>query len=532
MDFSQIHYYVPTPKDRNGKVIERNLVVYGATPAGITAAIQAKRMGLTVAIAEFSSYVGGITASGLGAADIGAKEAIGGLSREFFKHLGAYYGEDEQWTFEPKAAQFVFESWLQDHDIDIFFNQHIESVHSENGEIKEIIMENGTSFKGSYFIDASYEGDLMARAGVTYYVGRESNATYKETYNGIQFGHPYHQFEKWVDPYVIEGNPESGVLLGINESDPNLIGIQGQGDKRIQAYNFRLCITKEPTNRVPFPKPPAYNADRYILLLRYINAGVWDAMNLNTVLPNAKTDLNNYGGFSSDNIGMNYQWPDGSYETREAIYQDHFNYQLGMLYFLTNDKRVPQNIRDEVSEWGLAKDEFTQTGNWPHQLYIREARRMISDYVMTDNNCLGNTVIEDSIGLASYQMDSHNVRRLVIDGRVYNEGDVEIPISPYPISYRSIRPKSEECTNLLVPVCLSSSHIAYGSIRMEPVFMVLGQSAGTAAAIAYRNQSTVQEVDYEELKRELLKAGQILVWDDSIQDDPVARMKATFGKKE
>ncbi len=531
MDFSDLHYYVPTPKAIEVKVIERDLIVFGAAPAGITAAIQAKRMGLTVAIIEFGTHIGGITASGLGASDIGAKEAIGGISREFFQELGKYYDTDEQWTFEPKAAKYVFEKWLKENEIEVFFNQHLDEVKTEESKIIEILMEDGTIYKGAFFIDASYEGDLMAKAGVSYFVGRESNATYKETYNGIQFGHPHHQFEKWIDPYVIEGNPSSGVLSGITETNQEKLGYQGQGDYRIQAFNFRICLTKNPDNRVAFPKPPSYNPELYTLLLRYINAGVWDAMNLHTMLPNGKTDLNNYGGFSTDYIGMNYDWPDGTYQTREKIFQDHFTYNLGMLYFLANDEQVPQMIRDEVSEWGLAKDEFEETGHWPHQLYIREARRMIADYVMTDHNCLGDLSVEDSIGLASYQMDSHHCRRLIIDGRVYNEGDVEIPISPYPISYRSIRPKSEECVNLLVPVCLSSSHIAYGSIRMEPVFMILGQSAGAAAALAHQNNTTVQAIPYEQLKKQLLDYGQILQWDNSLEDDPILRMKSTFGKQ-
>jgi hypothetical protein len=531
MDFSDLHYYVPTPKALHSKVVDRDLIVYGATPAGITAAIQAKRMGLTVAIAEFGRQIGGITASGLGASDIGAKEAIGGLSREFFQELGKYYETDEQWTFEPKAARYVFDKWLKDYEIDIFFCQHLAEVKTETSRIKEIVMEDGSTYKGAIFIDTSYEGDLMAKAGVSYFVGRESNAQYKETYNGIQFGHPHHQFEKWIDPYVVEGDPSSGVLPGITETNHETIGYQGQGNHQIQAFNFRICLTKNPNNRVPFPKPPFYDPERYTLLLRYIHAGVWDALNLHTKLPNEKTDLNNYGGFSTDNIGMNYEWPDGNYETREKIFQDHFTYNLGLLYFLANEEQVPKTIRDEVSEWGLAKDEFIETGHWPHQLYIREARRMIADYVMTDHNCLGDLSVEDSIGLASYQMDSHHCRRLVIDGRVYNEGDVEIPISPYPISYRSIRPKAEECTNLLVPICLSSSHIAYGSIRMEPVFMILGQSAGAAAALAFQNKTTVQEVDYQQLKKVLLDDGQVLQWDDSIEDNPVLRMKSTFGKK-
>ncbi|WP_043929665.1 FAD-dependent oxidoreductase [Bacillus sp. EB01] len=531
MDFSQLHYYEPTPKASEPLIIERDLIVYGATPAGITAAIQAKRMGMTVAIAEFGQHIGGITASGLGASDAGAKEAIGGLSREFFRELGKYYNTEEQWTFEPKAALYVFKKWLKEYEIDVFYNQHLEDVKSENFRVKEISMEDGTTYQADFFIDCSYEGDLMAKAGVSYFVGRESNATYKETYNGIQFGHPHHQFEKWISPYVHEDVPSSGVLPGITESSHDTLGYQGQGDHRIQAYNFRICLTKKQENRIPFPEPPSYDPERYMLLLRYIHSGVWDAMNLHTMLPNGKTDLNNYGGFSTDHIGMNYEWPDGTYQTRERIFQDHFTYNLGILYFLANDERVPQAIRDEVSQWGLAGDEFQETGHWPHQLYIREARRMVSDYVMTDRNCLGDLSAEDSIGLASYQMDSHHCRRVVIDGRVYNEGDVEIPISPYPISYRSIRPKRNECTNLLVPVCLSSSHIAYGSIRMEPVFMILGQSAGVAAALAHQNKTTVQDVPYDKLRNVLLDYGQVLEWDDSIEDNPVLRMKSTFGKK-
>ena len=398
------------------------------------------------------------------------------------------------------------------------------------GQSSEIVMENETRYKGKVFMDCSYEGDLLAKSAVSYFVGRESNATYQEIYNGIQFGAPHHKFEKWIDPYVVEGEPESGLLPGITEDDPKQLGYQGQGDHRIQAYNFRVCLTKEQENRVSFPKPPHYEADRYRLLLRYIQAGVWDAMNLHTMLPNGKSDLNNYGAISTDNLGTNYDWPEGSYQRREEIFQDHLNYDLGMLYFLANDLRVPAAIREEVAAWGLPKDEFEQTGNWPHQLYIREGRRMVSDYVMTDHNCLKQAFVDDPIGLASFHMDSHNCRRVVIDGRCVNEGDVQVPIAPYEISYRSIRPKSEECTNLLVPVCLSSSHIAYGSIRMEPIFMILGQTAGTAAALAYKHEIAVQDVDYEELKQELLKADQVVEWGEDMVDDPIKRMEETFGK--
>ncbi|MEK5038295.1 FAD-dependent oxidoreductase [Sporosarcina sp. FSL K6-3457] len=530
MDFSQLHYYVPAEKIDNVAIVEKNLIIYGGTPAGITAAIQATRMGLTVAIVEFSQHIGGMTASGLGATDLGAEDAVGGISREFYQEIAKYYKKEKQWTFEPKAARHVFEKWMKDYDIPVYFNQHLAEVVKENGEIIEISMEDGRHYKGDFFLDCSYEGDLLAKSGVSYFVGRESNVTYQEIYNGIQFGAPHHKFEKWIDPYVVEGKPDSGLLPGITEDDPGQLGYQGQGDHRIQAYNFRICLTKNSENRVSFPQPPHYDAERYQLLLRYIQAGVWDAMKLHTMLPNGKSDLNNYGAFSTDNIGMNYDWPEGSYARREEIFQDHLTYDLGMLYFLANDSRVPVAIREEVAAWGLPKDEFETTGHWPHQLYIREGRRMISDYVMTDRNCLQQTFVDDSIGLASFHMDSHNCRRVVIDGRCVNEGDVQVPISPYEISYRSIRPKSEECINLLVPVCLSSSHIAYGSIRMEPIFMILGQSAATAAALAYKHKTTVQDVDYGELKQELLQANQVVEWDSDKIDDPIKRMEGTFGK--
>lgn len=531
MDFSNLYYYRTKKTDNKSPIIKKNLIIYGGTPAGITAAIQATRMGLTVAIAEFSKNIGGMTASGLGATDLGAEEAIGGLAREFYQEVTDYYQKAKQYTFEPKVAQSIFSKWIKENSIPVYEEQHLSDVLIEDKKIVEIVMEDGHRYQGDIFLDCTYEGDLLAKAHVSFFVGRESNATYQEIYNGIQFGAQHHKFEKWIDPYVEEGNPKSGLLQGITEDDQIQLGYQGQGDHRIQAYNFRICLTKDESNKIPFPKPPYYEPDRYKLLLRYIEAGIWDAMNLHTMLPNGKTDLNNYGAISTDLLGRNYDWPEGSYERREEIFQDHVNYNMGMLYFLTNDVRVPENIRKEVSAWGLPKDEFKYTGHWPHQLYIREGRRMISDYVMTDKNCRKQAFVEDSIGLASFHMDSHNCRRVVIDGRCVNEGDVQVAIPPYEISYQSIRPKKEECTNLLVPVCLSASHIAYGSIRMEPVFMILGQSAGMAAALAYRNQQHVQDIDYQALKKELLKAHQVVEWTNDMIDDPLKRMEETFGNE-
>ncbi|WP_313886432.1 FAD-dependent oxidoreductase [Bacillus sp. SD088] len=530
LGIEKLHYYVPTTKNSEKRFIKKDVIIYGGTPAGITAAVQIARLGYSVAIVEFSQQVGGMTASGLGATDLGAEEAVGGLAKEFYQEIARYYQKEKQWIFEPKAAQYVFQKWIKEHDIAVYYRQHLEKVLTIKGKITEIVMEDGSCYQADIFMDCSYEGDVLAKAGICYFVGRESNATYKEIYNGIQFGGPHHKFEKWIDPYKKEGDAKSGLLPGITEDDPSILGYQGQGDHRIQAYNFRICLTNDPEKRVPFPKPANYCAEQYQLLLRYIHSGVWDVFKLHTMLPNRKSDLNNYGAFSTDYIGMNYDWPEGSYEHREEIFQQHVDYDLGLLYFLANDKRVPISIRAEVAEWGLPRDEFVETGHWPPQLYIREARRMISDYVMTDHNCLGQASIHDSVGLASYHMDSHHCRRVVIDGRCVNEGDVQVPTSPFSISYRSICPQLSECRNLLVPVCLSSSHIAYGAIRMEPVFMIVGQSAGVAAVLALINKVSVQEVQYNDLRTELLRCGQVLEWSEEIEDDPIKRMEATFGK--
>jgi hypothetical protein len=378
--------------------------------------------------------------------------------------------------------------------------------------IVAIVMESGKRFVGRIFIDATYEGDLMAKAGVSYHVGRESNAVYDETLNGVQTKHAiYHQFKVPIDPYIVEGDPESGLLPGIQAEGP---GEEGSGDHKVQAYNFRMCLTNDPDNRMPFPKPEGYDPLRYELLLRYMKAGHWTVMNLSKDMPNRKTDTNNKGAFASDNIGMNYEYPDGDYATRDRIFEEHKTYQQGMMWFLVNDPRVPEHIQTEMNQWGLPKDEFVETGGWPHQLYVREARRMIGEYVMTQVDCQGKRLAPHPIGLGAYTMDSHHVQRYVDEnGHARNEGDVEVGgFEPYPIAYGSIVPKADECTNLLVPVCLSASHIAFGSIRMEPVFMVLGQSAATAAALAINADSTVQEVDMDALRERLLADKQILAW--------------------
>ena len=372
-------------------------------------------------------------------------------------------------------------------------------------------MESGRAYAGRVFIDATYEGDLMAKAGVSYQVGREANAVYGESLNGVQTRHATsHQWKARVDPYVVPGDARSGLLPGLHDGGP---GEEGSGDRRVQAYNLRLTLTDAPANRLPIERPEGYDPRRYELLRRYVEAGVFDAIDLNSPMPNRKTDVNNNGAFSSDHIGANYEYPDADHAARERIFQDHVSYVTGLWYFLQNDPRLPAAVREKAGRWGLCRDEFTDTGHWPHQLYVREARRMTGEVVMTEHHCRGDRRAEDSVGLAAYGMDSHNTQRYVVDGAARNEGDVQVGVpGPYPVSYRAIVPRRAEATNLLVPVALSASHIAYGSIRMEPVFMILAQSAATAASLAIDGDGVVQDVPYARLRERLLADGQVLDW--------------------
>lgn len=510
-----------------------DVVVYGGTSGGVTAAIQAARMGKSVVLIEPTAHIGGLTSGGLGATDIGNKAAIGGLSREFYRKVGDYYRqpsawkygslenygdkrrgtEDELWTFEPHVAETIYRKWLAEFKVPVL-RERLElkdGIRKQGQRIAAIKMESGKWIEGKVYIDATYEGDLMAKAGCGYHVGREANSVYGETLNGVQVGHARsHQFIKDVDPYVKPGDASSGLLPLIQAEPP---GKDGDGDSHVQAYNFRMCTTDVPENRREWPKPEGYDPARYELLLRNCEAGdhrvPWNPI----FMPNRKTDTNNNFAISTDFIGANYDYPDADYQTRDRIFREHVLYQLGLMYTLANNPRVPESVRSHFQRLGLAKDEFQDSDNWPHQMYVREARRLISEYVMTQHHCQGRTTCEDPVGMGAYNMDSHNVHRYVTkDGKVRNEGDVQVGVSPYPISYRSIRPKKTECENLLVPVCLAASHIAYGSIRMEPVFMVLGQSAATAACQAIDANVAVQEIDFAALKARLLEEKQVLEW--------------------
>jgi FAD dependent oxidoreductase len=495
-------------KSHGQPVMSVDICVYGGTSAGVIAAYSAKRLGHSALLIEPGGQVGGMTTGGLGETDIGNKDAITGLARDFYRRVGGYYGKTESWTFEPHVATAIFRDYIRAAKLLVWYHYRLKRVEKKGTTITAIVLERtnaGTGprfreIRARVFIDCSYEGDLMAAAGVSYVTGREANSLFNETYDGWQL-RDKHQFPDSVDPYRNPGDPSSGLLWGISGGAPDSIGA---GDKRIQAYNFRICLTDDPANRLPITKPERYRPDHYELLLRLIRgrpmSGLSAYLNIN-VMPNHKTDINNNGAFSTDMIGMNDDYPNASYAERERLWQAHADYTKGLLYFLGHDPRVPETLRAEMLRWGYPKDEFVSTGHWTPQLYIREARRMRGEYVMTEANCVGKATVPDGIGMAAYTMDSHNCERLVVHGMVRNEGDVQIGgFGPYPVAYRSIVPQERECSNLLVPVCLSATHIAYGSIRMEPVFMVLGESAAVAAHLAIDAGRPVQQVDVAKLR--------------------------------
>lgn len=544
-----------------GYVIDKeyDVVIYGGTSAGISAAIQCSRMNKSVLLIETTNRIGGLTTGGLGATDIGSKIAIGGISREFYQNVKKYYedsnnwllqdktdysesrnsdkNDQAMWTFEPSVALKIYKEMLANESVDLVYNKRLllnNGVVKDGLSIISIKMESGEVYKGKLFIDTTYEGDLMASAGVSYTVGRESNKTYGETLNGVQLDKInttigkrlsnnalHHNFINKVDPYIIKGDPSSGLLPYISNEPP---GVDGEGDNKIQAYCFRMTLTDHPANRIPFKKPENYNELNYELLFRNYEAaeGPLEEMYnygdplvpwINTPMPNRKTDTNNQKGFSTDFIGKNYDYPEASYERREQIIEEHLNYQKGLMWTLAYHPRIPEKVRNIVSQWGVCKDEYIENeDNWTRQLYIREARRMVSDYVMTQKNCEGIETVDDVIAMAGYGMDSHHVQRYVdVNGYVQNEGNVEARgYPPYPISFRSITPKKTECSNLLVPVCLSASHIAFGSLRMEPVFMILGQSAAIAASQAIEDNKSIQDIDYPKLLETLLAYDQII----------------------
>jgi hypothetical protein len=527
-----------------GSVSRHDVVIYGGTSAGVMAALQVAREGKSVVLIEPTQWLGGLTTSGLGFVDAGNPRAIGGLATEFYHRLWLHYKEpaawkwspptplvpqhgateDEttMWLHEPSVAKKTIEAMIADARVTVVRNERLNrrtGVTKDGTGITGLAMESGRAFEGKVFIDATYEGDLLAAAGVSYTVGREANSQYGETMNGIR-PMPKRAVQFRIDPYVRPGDPQSGLLPRIHAT---LGGEEFAADKGVQAYCYRMCLTDVPVNRVRVEKPADYNELDYEFFLRYLeqtnSPAPLEAPFKLSLLPNRKTDSNNNGVVSTDYNGMSWDWPEADYATREKIARAHENYQRGLIWTVQNHPRVPERFRQHYADWGLAKDEFADNQHWPYQLYVREARRMISDVVITEPMALSKIPPPpDSVGLASYAFDSHAIKHYVdpASGFVTTDGGLPRPPTPidppkpYPISYRAIVPKRGECSNLIVPVCLSATHVTYGSIRMEPVFMILGQSAGSAAVLAIDRQVAVQDVPYAALKKALLAAKQVL----------------------
>lgn len=497
-----------------------DLAVYGATAGGVIAAVTGARAGLHVVLLEPGRHVGGMMSGGLGETDFGRKEAIGGYAREFFDRAGEHYhlsdyGVQEGWYFEPHVAEAIFRQMLDEMHVTLLLGKRLKEhggVAKTGRTITALVMEDGSRYVARVFADCSYEGDVMAQAQVSYTWGRESSDEYGESLAGVRSHTPFHQFLVPISAY-----DSNHTLLPEIFAGPK--GATGSADRKVQAYNFRLCLTRRTDSLVPFPKPANYDPRRYELFARLIAAltkrdghppGMSGVMYIGHI-PNGKTDINNNGAFSTDFIGASWDYPEAGYQRRAEIFQAHVDYTQGFFWFLGHDERVPAPLRNEINSWGLARDEFTDTANWPNQLYIREARRMIGEYVMTQKDLQSDLRKPDSIGMGSYNSDSHNVQRIAnAAGDVENEGDMEVPVKPYQIPYRILLPKRAQVTNLLVPVCFSASHVAYSSVRMEPQYMILGQAAGVAAALAVRKDQAVQDVSVEDLQQTLREQKTVL----------------------
>jgi hypothetical protein len=491
-----------------------DVLVYGGTAGGVIASVSAARMGLSVALVEPSHHLGGMTTGGLSATDHGTPIVIGGYALEVYQRIGMKYGMPLWWYPEPRVAEEVVNDMITDaKTVRVFLGQRLRErtgVVKKGTVIQEIVTTTGAHLRAKLFLDSSYEGDLMAQAGVTYTIGRESAEKYGESLAGVRPKDKNHQFDVRV-----ASRDHSGRLLP--EISPRPRGEIGSGDARVQAYNFRLILTNNKKNQTPFTRPASYDPHRYEVLRRFIEAvqrergtppALGELFLIRDDLPWFKADFNNRGPFSTDYIGHSYGYPDGSYARRATIWRHHVSYTKGLLFYMATDAHVPLALRDEMRKWGLARDEFVDNGNWPYQLYIREGRRMVGDFVMTQRDIQTDLIKPDAIAMGSYNSDSHNVQRFEqADRTVQNEGNMEVPVEPYQIPYRVMLPSRTQVTNLLVPVCLSASHVTYSTLRMEPQYMMIGQAAGVAAALAISEDVPVQEIDITALRRILKGAG-------------------------
>jgi FAD dependent oxidoreductase len=497
-----------------------DLVVYGATASGVMTAYSAAREGLRVVLLEPGSHLGGMVTGGLSATDLGHYPIIGGYARDFYMTAAAHYGihdleQPAHWRSEPHVDEEIFRSWLRDAGVTVYFNEKLVEqggIELRGKQIAAITTSGGKQWQAKFFADCSYEGDLMAQAKISYTWGREPASEYEESLAGVRGDTPKHQFLWPVYAY-----DDAHHLLP--EIDPGPLAPPGSGDKKVQAYNFRLILTNDPANMVPFIRPDGYDRSRFALLERYLGEfeqhmgrppGFKDVTNPVSI-PNHKADFNNNGPFSTDYIGHSWRYPEASYQEKAAIWQDHLLYTKSFFYFISQDPKAPAHLRNEVNQWGLPKDEFADTDHWPNQLYIRESRRMVGEYVMRQSDLQTERTKEDSIGMGSYNSDSHNIQRIAMSDRtVKNEGDVQVEVQPYEIAYRAITPKRAEAENLLVPVCLSATHAAYSSVRMEPQYMIIGQAAGVAASVAVQSRKPVQDISISTLQQKLRQHNAVL----------------------
>lgn len=512
-----------------------DVVVYGGTAGGVVAAVSSAREGLKAALIEPTKHIGGMVSGGLGFTDFGKKEVIGGYSLEFYYRVGRYYGMNQygnevSWYHEPHVAEQIFRQMLREAKVTVIEGKRLKEkggVRKNGLQVSEIEMEDGSTYSADIFIDSSYEGDVMAQSGVTYTWGREGSAQYGESLAGVREKTPLHQF-------LVDVNPRdaSGKLLP--EVSGNRLPAAGSADKLVQAYNYRMCFSNVPGRQVAFPKPEGYDAKRYEILLRWIEARTakeGKAPGVNTVmkidlLPNGTADVNNNGAVSTDYIGGSWEYPEASYAKRAEIWKAHKDYVAGVLYTIANNDRVPRALRDELNRWGLCKEEFVDNGYWPYQLYIREARRMVGEYVAIQKDLQTELTKPDPIGMGSYNSDSHNIERIVDEqGFARNEGDMQVAVKPYQIPYRVLTPKRTEATNLLVPVCFSASHVAYSSMRMEPQYMIMGQAAGVAAKMAISGKIPVQDIDTRALTNALKKNGATMEYVPSAQTAAVSAIR-------
>jgi hypothetical protein len=503
---------------------EYDLVVYGGTAGGVMTAVSAAREGLHVVLIEPGRHVGGMATGGLSRTDFGKKQVIGGYALEFYWRVGmryevGRYADEVAWYYEPHVGEQVLREMLNEAKVEVRFGERLreKSGVSKSGTAIQSIATDQGVYPARAFADCSYEGDLMAQAGVGYTWGRESKDQYGESLAGVHERTPLHQF------LVPVSADENGKLLPEVKTGPK--APLGSADKMVQAYNFRMILSDDPANRVPFPKPPAYDPHRYELLARLLKATVEkngvspNMMHVTLIapIPNHKADINNQGAFSTDYLGGSWDYPEGSYAKRAAIWQAHIDYTKGFFYFLAHDPRVPKPLQEEVDRWGLTRDEFQDTDHWPNQLYIREARRMVSDFVMSQKDIQTELSKPDPIGMGSYNSDSHNVERFATpEGNAENEGDVQVSVKPYQIPYRVMIPKRAEATNLVVPVCFSASHVAYSSLRMEPQYMIIGQAAGVAVSMALRDGKPVQDVDTRTLTDRLRKQDAVMEYREPV----------------